>query len=249
MFQGFMAMMTSKGGDASSPVAGPSTQILATQPASLKGYWKCSEAASAPGLVDSSGNGNTMALTGAAGTDYNLAQAGETGNAIQFLGGAGYAGIGSNLVNTDMGAQDFTIFAMVKTSSATVHTFAGFCNPSTFSRILLQAVAVSGNLLGYAEHGGDATYQPTGAPTVTNGAWYDVCFTRAANVWTVYTNATSVGTVSGGFTGVVTIAGTYIGTNLDAVGPREAFTGLIQHVAIWSVALSGAEITAIHAAR
>src|SRR6476661_6442268 len=56
--------------------------ILATQPANLKGYWKCNET-SGTTLVDSSGNSKNLTLHGVAGSAYSLAQSGEQGASIR----------------------------------------------------------------------------------------------------------------------------------------------------------------------
>ena len=52
--------------------------ILATEPANLKGYWKCDET-SGTTLADSSGNTKNLTLHGVADQHYSLAQSGEQG--------------------------------------------------------------------------------------------------------------------------------------------------------------------------
>ena len=52
--------------------------ILATEPANLKGYWKCDET-SGTTLADSSGNSKDLTITGAINTNYWLGEAGEQG--------------------------------------------------------------------------------------------------------------------------------------------------------------------------
>src|SRR5262249_1461258 len=59
--------------------------ILASEPANLKGSWKCDET-SGTTLVDSSGNSKSLTLHGVAGSAYSLAQSGEQGASIRFFG-------------------------------------------------------------------------------------------------------------------------------------------------------------------
>src|SRR5207248_2185811 len=64
--------------------------ILATEPANLKGYWKCNET-SGTTLTDSSGNSKNLTITGAINTNYWLGEAGEQGTCLRTDGVAGYA--------------------------------------------------------------------------------------------------------------------------------------------------------------
>src|SRR5262249_52134808 len=64
--------------------------ILATEPANLKGYWKCDET-SGTTLADSSGNSKNLTITGAINTNYWLGESGEQGTCFRTDGVAGYA--------------------------------------------------------------------------------------------------------------------------------------------------------------
>ena len=55
--------------------------ILATEPANLKGYWKCDET-SGTTLADSSGNSKNLTITGAINTNYWLGETGEQGSML-----------------------------------------------------------------------------------------------------------------------------------------------------------------------
>src|SRR6476620_391812 len=59
--------------------------ILATEPANLKGYWKCDET-SGTTLADSSGNSKNLTIPGAIDTNYWLGETGEQGASIRFYG-------------------------------------------------------------------------------------------------------------------------------------------------------------------
>src|ERR1044071_636286 len=62
--------------------------ILATEPANLKGYWKCNET-SGTTLADSSGNSKHLTITGAINTNYWLGETGEQGRCFRTDGVAG----------------------------------------------------------------------------------------------------------------------------------------------------------------
>src|SRR5215831_18153116 len=64
--------------------------ILATEPANLKGYWKCDET-SGTTLADSSGNSKNLTTTGAINTNYWLGETGEQGTCFRTDGVVGYA--------------------------------------------------------------------------------------------------------------------------------------------------------------
>src|SRR4029078_499401 len=64
--------------------------ILATEPANLKGYWKCDET-SGTTIADASGNYNRLTITGAINTNYWLCESGEQGTCFRTDGVAGYA--------------------------------------------------------------------------------------------------------------------------------------------------------------
>ena len=64
--------------------------ILATEPANLKGYWKCDET-SGTTLADSSGNSKNLTIVGTINTNYFLGESGEQGTCFRTDGVAGYA--------------------------------------------------------------------------------------------------------------------------------------------------------------
>src|SRR4029453_18992886 len=64
--------------------------ILATEPANLKGYWKCDET-SGTTLADSSGNAKHLTITGAINTNYWLGESGQRGTAYRKDGVGSYA--------------------------------------------------------------------------------------------------------------------------------------------------------------
>src|SRR4029434_8823672 len=86
--------------------------ILATQPANLKGYWKCDET-SGTILADSSGNSKHLTITGAINTNYWLGEAGEQGTCFRTDGVAGYASR-NDAVIPSLDNTNFTLFALFK---------------------------------------------------------------------------------------------------------------------------------------
>jgi hypothetical protein len=91
---------------------------LATEPANLKGYWKCDET-SGTTLADSSGNSKNLTLHGIAGTAYSLAQSGEQGASIRFYGMKNSYADRSDSPNSILGSSNlqnsnWTMFALIK---------------------------------------------------------------------------------------------------------------------------------------
>ena len=92
--------------------------ILATEPANLKGYWKCNET-SGTTLVDSSGNSKNLTLHGVAGSAYSLAQSGEQGGSIRIYGTTNSYADRSDSPNSILGSSNlqntnWTMFALVE---------------------------------------------------------------------------------------------------------------------------------------
>ena len=86
--------------------------ILATEPANLKGYWKCDET-SGTTLADSSGNSKNLTITGAINTNYWLGETGEQGRCFRTDGVAGYASR-NDAVIPSLDNTNFTLFALFK---------------------------------------------------------------------------------------------------------------------------------------
>ena len=86
--------------------------ILATEPANLKGYWKCDET-SGTTLADSSGNSKNLTITGAINTNYCLGESGEQGRCFRTDGIAGYASRNEAVIPS-LDNTNFTLFALFK---------------------------------------------------------------------------------------------------------------------------------------
>ena len=89
--------------------------ILATEPANLKGYWKCDEVGGTT-LADSSGNHNGLTISGAINTNYWLGKAGEQGTCFKTDGVAGYASRDTAVIQS-LDNANFTMFALFKGGS------------------------------------------------------------------------------------------------------------------------------------
>ena len=86
--------------------------ILATEPANLKGYWKCDETSGIT-LADSSGNSKNLTITGAINANYWLGETGEQGTCFRTDGVAGYASR-NDAVIPSLDNTNFTLFALFK---------------------------------------------------------------------------------------------------------------------------------------
>ena len=89
--------------------------ILATEPANLKGYWKCDET-SGTTLADSSGNSKDLTITGTINTNYWLGESGEQGTCFRTDGVLGSASR-NDAVIPSLDNPNFTLFAFFKGGS------------------------------------------------------------------------------------------------------------------------------------
>ena len=128
--------------------------ILATEPANLKGYWKCNET-SGTTLADSSGNAKNLTITGAINTNYWLGESGEQGTCFRTDGVAGYASRNDSVIPS-LNSTNFTLFALFKggtdftagnalsiSSSLSGNDRAGMGAVSSSSQALLKPVAIA----------------------------------------------------------------------------------------------------------
>src|SRR4029453_4297101 len=222
--------------------------ILATEPANLKGYWKCDET-SGTTLADSSGNSKTLTITGSINTNYWLGETGEQGTCLRTDGVAGYASR-NDAVIPSLDNTDFTLFALFKggtdfgsgaalaiskSTSANDRAQIGQNNPT--SQAIPQARGNSNVMTGGFSGG-----------TAFDGSWHSVAFRRNATAFELFVDGISVATT----TATLATGSTCDRTTLMHLiyGATTGYAkGSIQHAAIWDTALSDSEIMAIQTAR
>lgn len=227
-------------GDFASTIAG-------TQAASLKGYWKCNET-SGTSLVDSSGNSKTLTITGTVTTDYVLNQTGEQGAAIQWKGTAGYASRTDSVLGAALATQDFTFLALVKSVGTTQTIVMAIASHTSSSpQVTLGQLGSLSKAEGFVDNDPNTQSLDLSGGTAFDGSWHLVVYTRSGTTFTLYVDGTSVATNTLTL-GNCSVTRTSIGAGLYNI-PTFFYNGYMQHAAIWSVALSGAEITAIQSAR
>lgn len=217
-------------------VTGLDNVILATQPSSLKGYWKCDET-SGTTLVDSSGTGNDLALTGG----YTLNQSGLVGASITFNGTSGYASRSDSVLGNSPSA--FTIFALAKVSSATALRIFSIGNSAdNDSAISIQASGGGGAGFHRADAGGANSILTGGGPFVDN-SWHMICFRLSGGIYTLFIDGTILHQEAAA-PGTTTLNRTAIGALLRA-SASNFWPGSIQHVAVWDTALTDNEVDTI----
>ena len=121
--------------------------ILATEPANLKGYWKCDET-SGTTLADSSGNSKNLTITGAINTNYWLGETGEQGTCFRTDGVAGYASR-NDAVIPSLDNTNFTLFALFKGGTDFGVAAALAISNSTTNNDRAQIGAEQDNVAGY----------------------------------------------------------------------------------------------------
>jgi hypothetical protein len=227
--------------------------ILATEPANLKGYWKCDET-SGTTLADSSGNSKNLTITGAINTNYWLGESGEQGTGFRTDGVAGYASrndaVIPSLDNTNFtlfalfkGGTDFNAggaLALVSTLNEKTMTLMGNYKQGILSQAAAKARGNSLAPISNPIHGG----------TAFDGTWHSLTWRRNGTAFDLFVD----GSVVASTTASLTIGGAMNRTCLmhpltPGTPPATYAKGSVQHAAIWNRALSNSEIMTIQAAR
>src|SRR5215467_4615588 len=166
--------------------------ILATEPANLKGYWKCDET-SGTTLADSSGNSKNLTITGAINTNYWLGETGEQGRCFRTDGVAGYASR-NDAVIPSLDNTNFTLFALFKggtdfgvaaalaiSNSSTTNNRAQIGQNKPTSQAIVQARGNSA-VMASGFSGG----------TAFDGTWHSIAFRRNGTVFELFVDGTWV---------------------------------------------------------
>src|SRR5205814_9400678 len=146
--------------------------ILATEPANLKGYWKCDET-SGTTLADSSGNSKNLTITGAINANYWLGETGEQGTCFRTDGVAGYASR-NDAVIPSLDNTNFTLFALFKggTDFGSASAVALSNTATNNDRASMGAHGTTGQANGQAR--GNSTVMASRVPggTAFDGSWH-----------------------------------------------------------------------------
>jgi len=202
----------------------------------LLGYWQFEGSG-----ADSSGNGNTLTLNGAAGYGPGL-----FGQALSLNGTIGTnASMTTNNTAFDFGSSDFTVQAWAKFNAAG--------NPASSIQILIEkffggtgpgwTLYTDGNTIQFYADG--ASVSLVGGVSNVANSWEQFVITRTGNVWDLYWDDNLVATT--------TIAHSLSGTTnpllFGARDPQDSdnFTlnGLEDEVAIWNRGLSASDIAVL----
>jgi hypothetical protein len=222
--------------------------ILATEPANLKGYWKCDET-SGTTLADSSGNSKNLTITGAINTNYWLGESGEQGTCFRTDGVAGYASRNDAVISS-LDNTNFTLFALFKGGTDFGVRGALAISKSTTNNDRAQIGEFSPTSQASARALGNSTVMASGfsGGTAFDGNWHSVAFRRNATAFDLFVDGTRVAST----TATLATGSTCNRTTLMHLLTSETTAyakGSIQHAAIWNRALSDSEIAAIQAAR
>ena len=222
--------------------------ILATEPANLKGYWKCDET-SGTTLADSSGHSKNLTITGTINTNYWLGETGEHGTCFRTDGVAGYASR-NDAVIPSLDNTNFTLFAL----------FKGGTDFSSGGAVAISNTSTNNNRanMGANRATSQALAQTRGNSTVMNsaftdgtafdGSWDSVAFRRNGTAFNLFVDGTRVASTTATLATGSTCNRTSLMHMLTSGTTRYA-KGSIQHAAIWNTALSDSEIMAIQRAR
>jgi hypothetical protein len=222
--------------------------ILATEPANLKGYWKCDET-SGTTLADSSGNSKNLTITGAINTNYWLGETGEQGRCFRTDGVAGYASR-NDAVIPSLDNTNFTLFALFKggTDFGVAAALAISNSSTTNNRAQIGQNKPTSQAIVQAR--GNSAVMATGfsGGTAFDGSWHSVAFRRSGTAVDLFVDGVSVASTSATLATGSTCNRTTL-MHLLFNGTTGYAKGSIQHAAIWNTALSDSEIMAIQTAR
>lgn len=224
-----------------------SSQILVTQAASLEGYWPCDET-SGTTIADQSGNSRDLTLSGTPTTDYILNQSGRDGASIRFTGSSGYATrtdsvLGNSptlwtlfaIVNGPINQNSLAVVSLTRSTTLPPQISILTGNGSTDDARSL--VRNDANVVQYLGAGGAAF----------NNEWHSIAAVRTTTDFIIYVDGIAVDTTTAALSGAMTLDRTTIGA-LVRTTVSSNIDAYIQHVAIWSAALSSTEIADIHEA-
>ena len=152
--------------------------ILATEPANLKGYWKCDET-SGTTLADSSGNSKHLTITGAINTNYWLGETGEQGRCFRTDGVAGYASR-NDAVIPSLDNTNFTLFALFKggTDFGSAAALAISNSSTTNDRAQIGENATTSQASAQARGNSNVMARGFSGGTAFDGSWHAVAFRR-----------------------------------------------------------------------
>lgn len=217
-------------------------RIEPTSETNLVGYWKLDEGAGA--IFDSSGNGNGGTLSsGTTGqTSVPSATIYDNPKSVAFNGSNGYATLGINNLPATSAAQTIAFWANISTTAGTQNMVA------------LNAAGASIQV-GIRDYGGGPTLTAWGQGGVnyvavtppSTGAWHHIAYVYdGAGGQAMYIDGVSAGTATAtNQSGTVTSA--YLGTY--APPNAELYSGSLDDVRVYSVALSSAQVAALAGGR
>jgi hypothetical protein len=228
-----------------------SPTITGTQPANLKGYWKCDEPTGTT-LADSSGNGKDLTITGTINTNYWLGEAGLSGASFRTDGVAGFASRTDSVIPS-LDGVNFTFFAFFKgATDFTSGNALGISNSGNGNnRVgigILNGLPLPGGgaetgaiargntgVMSTAMHGGKAF----------DGTWHSLAFRRNGTNFQLFVDGVIVASSSATLATGSTCNRTTLMHSITNVATNFA-KGSVQHAAIWNTNLTDAEILAIH---
>jgi Concanavalin A-like lectin/glucanases superfamily len=225
------------------------------------GQWLLNESPAIHGttIADSSGAGNNGTLsTGDGSTDK--AVAGRIGGGITFDGINDYIGVNNTIFNS-IGAGDFTVSAWVRNTDQTQRcSVVGKDGSGAGQRGLYfilncdHLAASQPGMITVGIYSSDSVAYglDTAAGVVSPNVWHHIVYRRSAGVHTIWVDAVSVsvtpnGTGLGGLTCQSTTTEFRIGAR-SYTSYEDFFEGDLDHIAVYSRALSDSEIAAEFAA-
>ena len=213
--------------------------ILADSPVA---YWRTSESPGATTATDSSGNGRNATYVGG----YTLGAAGaiasEVNGAVSLNGSSGYLNAGDDDAFDGMAA--LSVEAWIRPSNPTAaYGMVLAKTPADYSTAYELRFYIATGRLEFILSGSVVTPDAIGATVLVADQWYHVVGTYNGTTANLYLNGVLDGTDTKAADAVRALAEPLaIGCRRISVTPELFFSGRIDEVAIYSAALSAAQV-------
>ena len=217
----------------------------------LQGYWRFEEN-TGTSIADTSGNGNTATLTNGPTFNTDVPVAYTNNYSIELDSTDDYCDIGTGMRSTFDGATASTVSLWFKTDSTlptgtNIEVLLQQESTAAGNNFLL-AMRLKGSIAQFYFKNSAGSYALAESSTLSANTWYHVVgvFDGSSTTSTLYINGSSVDTNTSAGSALATSA-----ANSDCIIgatalPSRYFGGHVDETAVWDVALSSADVTAIY---
>lgn len=210
--------------------------ILATEAASLEGYWPCDDFSTL--VEDVSGLGRNLTVIGT----NTFGATGTEGDAITFNGTSGHAYRNDSVIGTAPTQLSVVLWCKGNTTNDYLFAIGSSTEALTFVGLSTNG---TGQLAAFARNAaGDVRLNVTDLGDVQDDAWHSVGLTHDGTTYRVFVDGVVVNETVAAFDSTL-LDRTAIAALLRSTASSQ-YAGTIQHVAVWSVGLTNSDMLNIH---